>query len=114
MADTTSPTTTPANANAPAAPAASGKVPIAEGKHIFKSFVDETGTARVVLEDVSLAIEEGEVVCILGESGCGKSTLLRILVGLIAATKGEVICHGAPLDGIHQGAAIVFQSFALY
>src|SRR5581483_6828114 len=69
---------------------------------------------RIVLDDVSLAIHENEVVCILGESGCGKSTLLRILVGLVKATRGEVLAHGAPLAGIHEGASIVFQNFALY
>jgi len=88
--------------------------PIAEAKKIWKSFKDETGVERTVLEDVSLAIHENEVVCILGESGCGKSTLLRILVGLIPATEGEVLCHGAPLRGIHAGSSIVFQNFALY
>ncbi|MBI3723680.1 ABC transporter ATP-binding protein, partial [bacterium] len=112
MADTTA--TTPTPAPAPATPAANGKPPIAEVRHVFKSFEDETGTARVVLDDVSLAVGEGEVVCILGESGCGKSTLLRILVGLIEASKGEISSHGAKLEGIHPGAAIVFQSFALY
>src|SRR5438132_1407197 len=112
MADTTAATQTPVPS--PATPTPSGKPPIAEVKHVFKSFHDETGTDRVVLDDVTLTINEGEVVCILGESGCGKSTLLRILVGLIEASKGEILSHGQKLDGIHSGAAIVFQSFALY
>src|SRR5208282_2254281 len=64
-----------------------------------------------VLEDVSLAIRPNEVVALLGPSGCGKSTILRILAGLIAPTKGEVLYHGAPLVGLNPGAAIVFQSF---
>jgi NitT/TauT family transport system ATP-binding protein len=89
------------------------ETPIAEVRHLFKTYGDPTGD-RTVLEDVSVAIREGEVVCILGESGCGKSTLLRILVGVVDATKGEVLCHGAPLEGIHSGASIVFQNFALY
>ncbi len=67
-----------------------------------------------MLRDVSLAIREGEVVAVLGPSGCGKSTLLRILTGLIAPTSGEVLCHGQGLRGIHPGASIVFQNFALY
>ena len=101
-------------AASPVPSAASATPPIAEARHVFKAYRDETGTDRVVLEDVSLSMGVGEVVCILGESGCGKSTLLRILVGLIEQTKGDVLAHGAKLEGIHSGAAIVFQSFALY
>src|SRR5262249_5491386 len=72
------------------------------------------GHDLVVLRGVSLAIQAGEVTVVLGPSGCGKSTLLRIMTGLIAPTSGEVLRHGAPLHGVHDGAAIVFQSFALY
>src|SRR5262249_29974476 len=72
------------------------------------------GHDLVVLGGVSLAIQAGEVTVVLGPSGCGKSTLLRIMTGLIAPTSGEVLRHGTPLHGVHAGAAIVFQSFALY
>ena len=72
------------------------------------------GHELVVLRDVSLAIKAAEVTVVLGPSGCGKSTLLRILTGLITPTTGEVLCHGLPLRGVDPGAAIVFQSFALY
>lgn len=75
---------------------------------------EREGHDLVVLRDVSLAIPVGEVTVVLGPSGCGKSTLLRIMTGLITPTTGEVLCHGAPLHGVHRGAAIVFQSFALY
>jgi NitT/TauT family transport system ATP-binding protein len=67
-----------------------------------------------VLADVSFRVDPGEVVAVLGPSGCGKSTLLRILVGLIPPTSGEVLCHGRPLVGMHPGASIVFQNFALF
>ncbi|HVN87806.1 MAG TPA: nitrate/sulfonate/bicarbonate ABC transporter ATP-binding protein [Candidatus Binatia bacterium] len=78
-----------------------------------KSFVTD-GRERVVLRDISLAIQPGEVVAVLGPSGCGKSTLLRVMTGLLQPTEGEVFCHGSPLHGLHPGAAIVFQNFALY
>jgi NitT/TauT family transport system ATP-binding protein len=67
-----------------------------------------------VLDDVSLDVRPNEVVALLGPSGCGKSTILRILAGLIRPTSGEVVYHGAPLVGLNPGAAIVFQSFALF
>jgi NitT/TauT family transport system ATP-binding protein len=86
---------------------------LAELRGVSKSYAAD-GRELVVLRDVSLAIPSGEVVAVLGPSGCGKSTLLRILTGLIPPTQGEVLCHGHPLRGLHAGASIVFQSFALY
>ncbi len=70
--------------------------------------------APLVLDHVNLAVCAQEVVAVLGPSGCGKSTLLRVLIGLLAPTAGEVFAHGRPLDGIHPGVAVVFQSFALF
>ena len=86
--------------------------PICEARNVSVSF-DPSGE-RLVLKDVTLAINSGEVVAILGPSGCGKSTLLRALVGLLKPTSGQVLAHGLPLEGIHPGIAIVFQNFALY
>ena len=87
---------------------------IAEARNVSKTFAEESGGARMALQDVSLAISPNEVVCILGPSGCGKSTLLRILVGLIQPSAGTVFSHGQKLQGIHPGATLVFQNFALF
>src|SRR5262245_12389191 len=88
--------------------------PIAELRGVSKVFVDEGSRRLDVLKDVTLAVPPGEIIAILGPSGCGKSTLLRILTGLLPPTSGEVLAHGRPLAGIHPGAAIVFQNFALF
>ena len=90
------------------------EAPIAEVSHVSMSFSDEGTRTRTVLQDISLAIKPGEIVCILGPSGCGKSTLMRILAGLLKATAGKAMCHGAPLSAVHPGVSLVFQNFALF
>jgi NitT/TauT family transport system ATP-binding protein len=95
-----------------ASPAAA--FPIASARGVDKIFEDEGGRARVILKGVDFEIRPNEVVAVLGPSGCGKSTLLRILIGLIPPSSGTVEQHGRPLVGIHPGAAVVFQNFALF
>jgi len=95
-------------------PHAAPEEPIAQTIGVSKSFRDDSGHERVVLANIDFAVRRGETVAILGPSGCGKSTLLRILIGLIAPTSGSVREHGAALRGIHPGAAVVFQNFALF
>ena len=68
----------------------------------------------VVLDDVNLSLQEGEIVGLLGRSGSGKSTLLRIVAGLLTPTAGDVTWHGKALRGPAEGVAMVFQSFALF
>jgi len=89
-------------------------VPIARASGVSKTFRDEDGRERVILKGVEFEIRPNEVVAVLGPSGCGKSTLLRILIGLIPPSSGTVEQHGRPLTGIHPGAAVVFQNFALF
>ena len=52
---------------------------------------------RLVLDKVSLAIDEGERVALVGPSGCGKSTLARVMAGYLAPHSGETLFEGAPL-----------------
>lgn len=88
--------------------------PIIELKAVGKSFRSADGTARSVLEGVDFALNEGEIVALLGQSGSGKSTMLRIMAGLIPADAGQVLYRGMPLYGPADGISMVFQSFALF
>ena len=88
--------------------------PLCELQHVSQEFPQPNGSLLRVLDDVGLQIRPNEVVALLGPSGCGKSTVLRILAGLLVPTRGQVLYHGKPLEGLNPGVAIVFQSFALY
>ena len=72
-----------------------------EMKHIKKSF-----DGLEVLKDISLDVEEGEVLSIIGPSGSGKSTILRCATGLETPDSGEIIKNG--------DVGLVFQQFNLF
>ncbi|GAB3618627.1 ABC transporter ATP-binding protein [Okibacterium endophyticum] len=78
---------------------------------IGRSFAPERGKGlpHKVLRDVSIAVDPGEVLAILGTSGCGKSTLLRIAGGLDSPTAGTVRIDGTPVSGIDTRTAVGFQ-----
>jgi NitT/TauT family transport system ATP-binding protein len=86
---------------------------ILEAKGVTKTFTTPDGRALPVLDGVSFALREGEIVALLGKSGSGKSTLLRCIAGLISPSAGTVTYRGTILNGANPGVAMVFQSFAL-
>ena len=61
------------------------------------------------LEGVSLTVDLGEIVAIVGGSGCGKSTMLRAIAGLDAPTRGRIALDGATISAPHEKIGIVFQ-----
>ncbi len=69
---------------------------------------------RTVLRDVSLQLQAGEVVSLIGASGCGKSSLLSIASGLDQAYAGEIKLHGKPLQGVSRDIGFIFQEPRLF
>ena len=89
--------------------------PLLEVKDVCQRYRTGSGEeGALVLDHVSLTLNEGEIVGLLGRSGCGKSSLLRIISGLIEPADGTVTFHGAPIEGPAEGIAMVFQSAALF
>ncbi|HCH92432.1 MAG TPA: bacitracin ABC transporter ATP-binding protein, partial [Clostridiales bacterium] len=62
-----------------------------ETSHLTKTY----GKNKVVLDDVSLTVREGDIYGLVGRNGAGKTTLIRILLGLASPTSGEVRINGA-------------------
>jgi NitT/TauT family transport system ATP-binding protein len=67
---------------------------------------------RLILENITLDVREGEFLCIVGPSGSGKTTLLRMLAGLVKPTAGEVRFRGQVVSGPSRERAIIFQDYS--
>ena len=83
-----------------------------EFKNVSKFY--DTGTERTeVLKDISLSVEEGEFLVLLGFSGTGKTTLINLMAGLDTPSTGEVTFKGAPITGPGPERGVIFQSYSL-
>ncbi|MDO5300051.1 MAG: amino acid ABC transporter ATP-binding protein [Clostridia bacterium] len=92
------------------------QIPVIELRHVDKHY-----GALHVLKDISLSVEKGEVVVIIGPSGSGKSTLCRTVNRLESIDSGEILIEGArlPEEGkklaqLRSRIGMVFQSFNLF
>ena len=94
-----------------------GSAPVIAVEDLHKSF----GTQKV-LNGVSLTVNRGETLAVLGRSGTGKSVLLRLIIGLQKPDSGSVRIHGQDITGltldqlseIRKGMGFLFQNAALY
>lgn len=74
-------------------------------------------TDRPALDEVSLDVEPGELLCFVGPSGCGKTTLLKAVSGVLTPTGGEIRFDGEPMTSVppeRRRAVMVFQSHMLF
>jgi sulfonate transport system ATP-binding protein len=80
---------------------------------VSKSFQSASGTV-LALDHVSLQVDEGEFVCLVGASGCGKTTLLNIIAGLEKPDSGNVLADGKPITSPGRDRLVMFQESALF
>ena len=83
-----------------------------ELQNLTKSFGDLTA-----VNNVSLKVDENEVLCLLGPSGCGKTTTLRMVAGLEIATSGNILIDNKNVNELEtrdRNLAMAFQFYALY
>ncbi|MFA7567754.1 MAG: ABC transporter ATP-binding protein [Alkalispirochaeta sp.] len=87
---------------------------VLETRHIVKQFPKVLAN-----DDINITLQEGEILCLLGENGAGKSTLMNVLYGLYQPTAGEILLDGksvafsSPRDAIDKGLGMVHQHFML-
>lgn len=83
-----------------------------ELKNVSKGFGE--GNSRTdVLKNISLTIEQGEFVAIVGFTGSGKTTLIKMIAGLLFPDEGEILFEGQPVKGPAHERGIVFQNYSL-
>src|SRR3979409_371940 len=80
-----------------------------EYRNVTMRFSQDGGQSLTAVQDVSLAVGDGEVVSLIGPSGCGKSTLLNIGSGLCAPSEGEAFVDGERVEGPNAHVAFMLQ-----
>lgn len=92
-------------------------IPIIEARNIEVVF-----GRQVVLRNISLNVPKGQTLAVIGESGCGKTVMLKLMIGLLAPTRGEILFDGLDLRSLDEQAlseqrirfGFVFQNAGLF
>ena len=84
-------------------------MPLLQLQHIQKIFADGKNNTITALKDISLTINSGEFVAIMGESGAGKSTLLNIIATLDKPTNGQITLNHQDLTSFSEKQAALFR-----
>lgn len=83
-----------------------------ELEHLKKHYGD-----KAVVQDLSLTLEKGQLLCILGSSGCGKTTTLNMIGGFLTPDSGRILLDGQDITGLppeRRPVSTVFQSYSLF
>ena len=83
-----------------------------ELEHLKKHYGD-----KAVVQDLSLTLEKGQLLCILGSSGCGKTTTLNMIGGFLTPDSGRILLDGQDITALppeRRPVSTVFQSYSLF
>jgi len=90
---------------------AQADVPAVHARHIVKQYVNGTFTA---LDDISVDLNENQIVAFVGPSGCGKTTMLRLISGLEYPTAGSLTTFGEAIRGPGPDRGMIFQAYTSF
>jgi len=76
--------------------------PLIELQHLTRRFQVKRNVSIAAVNDVSLSLAAGEVVCLVGESGCGKTTAGRMIAGLLKPSEGKIIYRGQDITTLNR------------
>lgn len=79
--------------------------------NVVKQYVGGKFTA---LDNITMTLNEGEIVAFIGPSGCGKTTMLRLISGLERPTSGNISTFGAPISGPGPDRGMIFQAYTSF
>ncbi len=95
--------------------AVESKVPAIAVRDLWVSFPGPNPGEEIhVLEQINLAVDPGEFICIVGPSGCGKTTLLNVIAGFVPASRGDVRVEGALVRGPDRRRIFIFQEGGVF
>lgn len=81
---------------------------------VRKSYRTRRSELLNVLSDISLTVQENEIISLIGQSGCGKSTLLKIIAGIEQPDTGLVQYQERPVTGLSTNRGYIYQDYALF
>jgi ABC-type nitrate/sulfonate/bicarbonate transport system ATPase subunit len=96
------------------APSQASQTPVAELRGVSVVFPGADGNDVVALNQVSMTIGAGEIVCLVGPSGCGKTTAQNLFAGFLSPSIGEVLVDRQPVTGASPDRTVVFQGPTLF
>ncbi|CAB5090282.1 ABC transporter, ATP-binding protein (cluster 10, nitrate/sulfonate/bicarbonate) [Olavius algarvensis associated proteobacterium Delta 3] len=88
-----------------------------KGKNNYLLYLEDVSKSygsKTVLNDIDLAVRQGEFCTVVGPSGCGKSTLLRLILGQEQPTGGQMLMQGKPIGFPGPDRGIVYQRYSLF
>ncbi|HEX4773228.1 MAG TPA: ATP-binding cassette domain-containing protein [Bryobacteraceae bacterium] len=88
--------------------------PLVDVRNVTVDYRLKAGGVHTVFKELSLTIQQGEFVCVVGETGCGKSTLLKLLLGSEHPTRGTILINGTPVLQPDRDRGYVPQKYSLF